>query len=211
MTSPFGLHLGYFKAALHEKKVLNVHRIMLLIPFMIARVPIRWRKTVQTMLQKEPQAPWIHRLRIIELFNAQVNVGFEIFIGRKMVRKAVERGHLHAASYGSTSGQMASSALLRKILIVDQLRIERIAGGIFDCDATGGYDRILPPLASVHLRNLGLSKHISIFLARMIHYMRRHVKTKHGISKQSIKTTNKQTLYGIGQGNGGVRRYGWRT
>ena len=130
---------------------------MLLIPFMIARVPIKWRKTVQTMLQKEPQAPWIYQLRIIELFDAQVNPGFQIFIGRKMARKAVESGHLHAASYGSTPGQIASSALLQKILIVDQLQVERRARGFFFyCDAPRYYDWIIPPLASVHLRHLGL-------------------------------------------------------
>ena len=202
-TSPFGLHLGHFKAALQKNPVLNVHRIMLLIPFVISRVPIRWRKTVQTMLQKEPKAPWIHRLRIIELFDAQVNAGFQIFIGRRMIRTAVDGGQLHEASYGSTPGQMATSAILQKILVMDQLRVERRAGGIFDCDATGCYDRILPPLASVHLRHLGLSKSISTFLAKMMHYTRRYVKTKHGISKNSIKTTNRQILHGIGQGNGG--------
>ena len=126
---------------------------MLLIPFKIAKVPARWRKTVQTMLQKESHAPWIHRLRIIELFDAQVNAGFQIFIGRKMVRNAVAKGTLHESSYGSTPGQMASSAILQKVLVTDQLRIERRAGGIFDCDATGCYDRILPHFASVHLSN----------------------------------------------------------
>ena len=37
----------------------------------------------------------------------------------------------------------------------------------------------------------------------MMHYTGRYIKTKHGMSKQSIKTTKKQTLYVIGQGNGG--------
>lgn len=40
---------------------------------------------------------------------------------------------------------------IQKILTVDQLRLERRTGGIFDCDASGCFDRILPPLASVHM------------------------------------------------------------
>ena len=203
VTSPFGLHLGHYKSALQEQQILEVHRIMLLIPFKIAKVPTRWRKTVQTMLQKESHAPWIHRLRIIELFDAQVNAGFQIFIGRKMVRNAVAKGTLHESSYGSTPGQMASSAILQKVLVTDQLRIERRAGGIFDCDATGCYDRILPHFASVHLQKLGLSKQISTFLARMMYHTRRYVKTKHGISTASIQPTRRKPLFGIGQGNGG--------
>ena len=50
MTSLFGLHLGHFKAALHKMEVSNIHRIMLLIPFMIAQVPTRWQKIVPTMV-----------------------------------------------------------------------------------------------------------------------------------------------------------------
>ena len=71
-----------------------------------------------------------------------------------MVWNAVKQKQLHPASFGSTPGKMAASALLQKILSIDQLKIERRAGGIFDCDATGCYDRILPPLATVHLRSL---------------------------------------------------------
>ena len=202
-TSPFGLHVGHFKAATQNNEILNVHRIMLLIPFQTALVPQRWKKTVQTMLEKDPGSPWIHRLRIIELFDSQVNAGFQIFIGRKMVWEAVKRNQLHPASFGSTPGKMAASAILQKILSNDQLKIERKAGGIFDCDATGCYDRIIPPLASVHLQALGLDSSIATFLARLMYVAKRYVKTKHGVSKSNIRTTTDYPLFGIGQGNGG--------
>ena len=180
-----------------------MHRFMLLLPFQTSLVPHRWKRTVQTMLEKDPGHPWIHRLRIIELFDSQVNAGFQIFIGRKMVWEAVKQKKLHSASYGSTPGKMASSAVLQKVISVDQLRIERRAGGLFDCDATGCYDRIIPPLAGIHLQALGLDETISTFLARFMFMAQRFVKTKHGVSQQSIRTTTKEPLYGIGQGNGG--------
>ena len=203
VTSPYGLHIGHYKASLHKLSILNVHRILLLIPFKTGMVPSRWRRTVQTMLEKEPGAPWIHRLRIIELFDAQANAGFQIFVGRRMMRHAVQKEYLQSESFGSTPGKMATSAIVQKILTIDQLRIERRAGGIFDCDATGCYDRILPPLASVHLQALGLHRSIGTFLARLMFQAKRHVRTGHGVSKQHISTTKKQVLYGIGQGNGG--------
>ena len=203
VTSPFGLHVGHFKAAVQREEILNVHRIMLLIPFQTSLVPYRWKKTVQTMLEKDPGQPWIHRLRIIELFDSQLNAGFQIFIGRKMVWNAVKEKKLHNSSFGSTPGKMASSALLQKILSIDQLRLERRVGGLFDCDATGCYDRILPPLAAVHLNALGLDPSISTMLARLMYVAKRHVKTKHGVSKKYIQTTINNPLFGIGQGNGG--------
>ena len=203
VTSPYGLHVGHYKAATHSIKILAVHRMLLLIPFLTGMVPIRWRRTVQTMLQKEPGAPWIHRLRIIELFDAQANAGFQIFVGRRMMHHAVTNNLLSEESFGSTPGKMAASALIQKVVAIDQLRLERRAGGIFDCDASGCYDRILPPLASVHLQALGIQQSIGTFLARLMFLSKRHVRTKHGVSKKNIGTTRKKRLYGIGQGNGG--------
>ena len=155
------------------------------------------------MLEKEPGAPWIHRLRIIELFDAQANAGFQIFVGRRMMRHAVNNNLLCAESFGSTPGKMAVSAVIQKTLATDQLRIERRAGGIFDCDASGCYDRILPPLASIHLQALGIQQTIGTFLARLMFLAKRHVKTKQGVSKANIGTKKKHVLHGIGQGNGG--------
>ena len=94
---------------------------MLLIPFKTGMVPIRWRKTVQTVLEKEPGSLWIHRLRIIELFDAQANAGFQIFVGRKMIQNAVSKDLLQPESFGSTPGKMAGSAILQKLLSIDQL------------------------------------------------------------------------------------------
>lgn len=119
------------------------------------------------------------------------------------MRNAVQENWLQEESFGSTPGKMATSAILQKVLAIDQLRIERRAGGIFDCDASGCYDRILPPLASVHLQALGLHRTIGIFLARLMFQAKRYVKTAHGVSKQNICTTRTKILHGIGQGNGG--------
>ena len=76
-------------------------------------------------------------------------------------------------------------------------------GGIFDCNATGFYDRILPPLASVHLQALGLHNSIGTFLARLMFQAKHHVRKGYGISANTIRTTKKTVLPSIGQGNGG--------
>ena len=96
-----------------------------------------------------------------------------------MVHKTVEKGHLHDTSYCCSPGQMVSLALLRKVIAVDQLRLEQRLGGILDCDVSGCYDRILPSLASIHLQNLGMSKQIGTLLARKMYQTRHYVKTKH--------------------------------
>lgn len=69
------------------------------------------------MLEKESGTPWIHCLRIIELFDAQANDGFQIFVGRRMMRHAVDTGLLSEESYGSTPGKMAATALVQKYCV----------------------------------------------------------------------------------------------
>ncbi len=98
---------------------------------------------------------------------------------------------------------MATSAVMQKILSVDQLRAKRQAGGIFDCNAAGCYDRIIPPLASIHLQALGLGYQIATILARLMFMAKRHVRTKHGVSSKGIRTKKTAPLYGIGLVNGG--------
>ena len=106
VTSPFGLHVGHYKAALYNLWILEVHRVLLLVPFQTGIAPRRWRRTVQLMLEKEPGSPWIHRLRIIELFAAQANAGFQIFVRRRMIQHAVHNQLLRNESFGSTPGKM---------------------------------------------------------------------------------------------------------
>ena len=62
VTSPFGLHVGHYKAAMLNLKILEVHRRLLLTPVQTGQVPKRWTCTVQTILEKDTGAPWIHRL-----------------------------------------------------------------------------------------------------------------------------------------------------
>ena len=80
------------------------------------------------MLEKEPGAPWIHRLRIIELFDAQTNAGFQLFVGRTMMRHAVNNGLLCEESFRSTPGKMAALAVIQKMVAIDQLRIVELGG-----------------------------------------------------------------------------------
>ena len=124
------------------------------------------------------------------------------------MRHVVSSKLLNEESFGSTPGKMAASALLQKTLAMDQLRIESRVGGLFDCDTSGCYDRILPPLALVHLQALGLNRSSGTFLARLMYQAKRHVKTGTCISLQSIATKKKRVLHGIGQGNGGGQQCG---
>lgn len=120
-----------------------------------------------------------------------------------MVHSANDKNLIHTAAYGSVPGRTAQGALLQKVLTLDMMRQLKQAGAIFECDATGCYDRIVPCLQTIHTRRLGLQKNTAIAMAKILQGMKRFVSTKFGMSNKYIKTTDLLTLYGIGQGSGG--------
>ena len=202
-TSPLGLHVGHYKVSILNEDIAEVHRIMMVLPFMYGFSPKRWCSSVQLMLQKDPGHPWIHRLRIIELLDASLNAALMILIGRKMIHYINDKNIIHQSAYGSVPGRTAQGALAQKILTIDMLRYNRECGGIFECDATGCFDRILPNLQTLHTRRIGLQKNAAIAMATILRNMKRFIGTKFGMSNKYIKTGLAFTLYGIGQGSGG--------
>ena len=202
-TSPMGLHVGHFKVSLDNPNIANVHRTMMELPFQFGFAPKRWCSSVQLMLQKDPGHPWIHRLRIIELLDASFNGALMILIGRKMVHHAKHKRCIHPSNYGSVPGKTAQSAILHKKLTIDIIKQRREGGAIFECDATGCYDRILPNLQTLHTRRIGLSKNAALTMSRALISMKRFVATKFGQSKKFICTKSNRVLYGVGQGSGG--------
>ena len=204
VTSPFGLHIGHYKSVLgkEESDILDVHRIMLLIPFLYAMVPERWAQTIQILLEKDAGDPWSHRLRIIELFDAQVNSGLQIIFGQRMVRNALKHDQVHTSAYGSIPRRTAQDAVLEKILSLDLIRVKKISGAIFDCDAKGCYDRIIPALQSITCRRLGVPRITSLLFLRFGNRCKHCVRTRHGKSEASYSSSSVELLYGIGQVNG---------
>ena len=201
-TSPFGLHIGHFKSVVPYEDILNIHLQLLVIPFQKAYVPTRWAKTVQIMLEKDQGRPWSNRLRIIELFDSQLNAGMQIFFGKRMVDKALKEGLIHPSAYGSVPQRTAQDAVLEKILSIDMMRVKKLTGAIFDCDAKGCYDRIIPALQTIFSRRLGVPIKTARLFAMLWSVCKHHVRTRNGVSSECYYASVGAALYGIGQGNG---------
>ena len=203
-TSPFGLHIGHFKSVLdiEHKDILEVHHRLMMMPFRHAMIPARWAQTVQVLLEKDSGRPFTHRLRIIELFDSQVNAGLQILFGKRMIDNAMKHDQIHPSAYGSVPERTAQDAVMEKTLSMDILRVTKKTGAIFDCDAKGCYDRIVASLQTVASRRLGVPRSLAIFFARFWRVCSHHVKTRFGVSSETYTSTRKETLYGIGQGNG---------
>ena len=181
---------------------MEVHQRLLVIPFRFAIVPARWAQTVQILLEKDKGRPWTNRLRIIELFDAQLNCGLQTIFGKRMVYNALKRNQIHTSAYGSVPKRTAQDAIMEKVISYDMMRTTKTSGAIFDCDAKGCYDRIIPALQTISCRRLGVPRTTALFFPRLWNKCKHYVRTKHGISRQYFQSTATEVLYGIGQGNG---------
>ena len=119
-----------------------------------------------------------------------------------MVRNALKRGCIHPSAYGSVPGRTAHGAVLHKLLAIEQTKNLKHNGALFECDAKGCYDRIIPAFTAVHTRRLGLEKQVTATIVGSLQDSDRHIGTKTGISDNSIRSTKTEPLFGIGQGSG---------
>ena len=126
-TSTFGLHIGYYKSVLDSEytDILEIQHKLLIIPFKYAMIPLRWAKTVQVLLEKDSGRPYSHRLRIIELFDSQVNAGLQMIFGKRMIQNALDKTLIHESAYGSVPNRSAQDAVLEKTLSLDILRVTK--------------------------------------------------------------------------------------
>ena len=72
----------------------------------------------------------------------------------KMIANSLEKDHIHSSTYGSIPQRTTQDAVIEKVLSMDSLRINKISGAIFDCEAKGCYDRIIAALMTITCRRL---------------------------------------------------------
>ena len=119
-----------------------------------------------------------------------------------MVRQAHTLGLIPPQQFGSVPGSMAMLDLLHKVLSFDPLiRYLRVTASIFNNDAKACYDRVIPLLALLCCRRLGLSATATYFMLEFLWEATYHVKTGHGISDTNF-CNRLSEVYGVLQGSG---------
>jgi hypothetical protein len=75
---------------------------------------IRWQAIVTAMLEKEQGRPKLHRLRVIHLIKADLNLLIKILIARRFVWHGENHGIFGEAQAGSRPGRLAIDVVLQK-------------------------------------------------------------------------------------------------
>ena len=98
------------------------------------------------MLEKDKGILRIHRLRIIQLFEADYNFLLALVFGHRLTTFSRNHCSINASQYGSTQGKRCQSAVLNKILTYDILQLLRQDGGTTELDASQCFDKLIPTL-----------------------------------------------------------------
>ena len=213
-TSPSGRHLGHYRALLafpeekEEGAPPNItdrfydalHRITNTCIDTNTILP-RWQIVVNVLIEKIPGTPRIDKLRVIHLFEADLNLVFGILFNRRMLRQCEKQKLLSPEQWGARSGKCANDPLLIKRLTYETINLTCTDAATFDNDAKSCYDRIVINIAMLICRQCGMNAESTSFLAKFLSDAEYRLKTKLGVSDKGYKNSKECPLFGPGQGN----------
>ena len=160
----------------------------------------RWTRVVNAMLEKIADFPMIEKLRVIHLFEADMNfVLGELW--RRLMRHAETQQKLGQQQWGSRAGRNAIDAVMMKLLSYTIAQLTRTPLGSFDEDAKSCYDRIIVALGNLRAQQLGMPEKACKFHAALLKGLEYNLKTSMGVSDETYKSTEEHPLYGYGQGS----------
>lgn len=217
-TSPSGLHLGHYHClwrdpqmdpAKENRQDVIDHQVVLLnclvgllnYALKFGYTYTRWLKVVNVMLQKDSGNPRIHRLRVIHIYEADYNLLLALK-WRQAIHHAEDNLLLNDGLYGSRPGRSAHDPALIEVLQHEIYRMSMKPGINFDLDATSCYDRILPNLAAICSRRVGVARSVARMNTNMLEQAKYHLKTSLGISSAYYQHCETKPIYGTGQGSG---------
>ncbi len=201
-SSPSGIHFGHYIAGVEEIVIAKINRLMATIPMMTGISPIWWRTTLNVMLEKLAGNCSVEKLRIIMLFEADLNNNNK-WLGRALMANAEKHKALAPEQYGSRKGKAAGIQCLNKRLFYDYIRGRRIPAALCSNDAKSCYDRIVLIIAALCLCRLGAPIKATASMITTLAQLRHHVRSAFGSSTQSQGQQEwTEPVAGIGQGNG---------
>jgi hypothetical protein len=201
-TSPSGRHLGHYRAIISDDTLRKCLTLFMNVTIKQGISISRWQKAANVMIEKDKGQPNINRLRIIHLFEADLNLFLKIQWGRRLIRHAKKHGLLHPCQHGSVPGSTTMDPIMLTQFTNDLCRILKHNLIRFDNDASACYDRIIVALAMLAARRCGMPANAIRTHAETLQYMRYSVKTHYGVTEASYTGTPFEPLFGTGQGSG---------
>ena len=183
---PSGIHMSHWKAGAENETLAKVHSFFIWSAFFLGHSYQRWETSWHCMLQKK-SFPFSQKLRIIQLFEGDLNIGLKYIIGRKLMWYLHDNRLMSDEIFGSRKGKTGAEALILLQLLADHSRIWKKNLAILFNDAAGCYDRIPHNLAEYSLRRAGCPREVTKMHTTVLQNMKHHIRTAVGVSIGFIK------------------------
>lgn len=211
-TSPSNNHLGLWRAMTYptiteeETEVINrmwiAHSELINFSFSTGRPLHRWGKIVNIMIEKIPGQPYLHKLRVIQIMEADYNLALKSVFGRQLLWHGEEHNAYHDAQGGSRPGRNTTDVSITQEVIYDINRRMNTDHASNENDAKACYDRMIASLMSLLNRARGMNKNWVATRASILTEARYHIKTMLGLSEDHYTHSEESPTHGSGQGAG---------
>jgi hypothetical protein len=201
-TSPSGRHLGHFHALFRplkakddddrdrlegiRKDIIEMHAKMLQTAYDNEHVYKRWEYILTCMLGKDTGIPRIHRLRVIHLYECDLNLQFSIFF-RELDQHCEDKYLINKGVYGCRPNRRAIDPVFVDVTQTEMAMVTRKPLVKFNNDATACFDRILVHLLNLCLRSYGMPKKLAKILGELLRVAKYAIKTGIGISEETYR------------------------
>ena len=203
-SSPSNANYSIWKAVAREDDIAAWLTIMMSLPFMHGFVNERWRKCIDTMLEKKFGIRKVHMLRIIGILEADFNTALKILYGKRLMEMA-EKAGLHEEQWGSRSNRTSTDPALMFMMTVEYGRYMKATIGLFNADQGSCFDRMYPSLSNALANVHGMDEKANECRAKTLESMEHHCKTGLGVSKRFYTNKpGKPKKLGEVQGKGDV-------
>lgn len=220
-TSPSGLHLGHYKALIHNfhpstlldqpeliNEVKTKQRQMLELHLQLLNYALsngfsfpRWHTTSSVILRKSENDSRIHRTRVIHIFEADYNLMLGVK-WRALLQRSEALNLLNTGQFGSRTSRNAHDPVMIEILQRQISKTTRHSLIQTNFDATSCYDRIIPSLASISSQAHGLPANTVLCNTKTLQQAKYHLKLGDKIHPDYYTNTIHNPIYGSGQGSG---------
>ena len=216
-TSPSGRHLGHFHALFRPLKakndeerdklegmrtdIIDLHALMLQTAYDNEHVYDRWIYILTCMIGKDVGIPRIHRLRIIHLYECDLNLLLGIFF-RELDQHCEDNYLINKGVYGCRPNKRAIDPVFVDVTQTELSMIMRAILVRFNNDAKACFDRILVHILTLCLRSYGMPQKLTTILGKLLMVAKYAIKTGIGISKKTYQHSKESPAFGSGQGSG---------
>jgi hypothetical protein len=211
-TSPSGCHLGLRRITTYpmedeeleeaRKHILKMQTDIVNLPIQNGFSPYRWQTVVNAMLEKIPGKPYLHKLRVIHILEADYNLALKEIFGRRLLWNCERYGKLGDIQDGFRKDRSTIRTLLHNEIINDYNKRLRLNNFVGMTDISGCFDRIVAPVISLLNKKNGCPQEAVTMHATTLQKARYHLKTKHETTTTSYSHSSTTPIYGNGQGTG---------